>query len=454
MRYFIYAIIISVVTFTNFVYADEFTSSSFRVLDPMFFSAGFGTSTDYQLWSSVSQLGIGTSTATDFRAQGGFLFFPFVSTPVVSATAGNAQVALSWAAVTGALGWTVSGYNVGQSTTAGGPYTYSSLGNVTSSTRTGLANGTAYYFIIRPEDTFGNSIATSSEISSTPVAPAYSQSAYYAQSAYSSGGGGTPSGGGGGSLGVYVVPPAPTTEVNFSGRAYPRSTVTLLKDAQIAVNTIAGPDAHFTIKLSSLSAGNYIFSLYSEDYQQRRSSSVTFPIGLTTGAMTNIGGIFLAPTITVDKSEVKRGDNIAIFGQSIPAGDITIVVNSEEEFFGKVKADNNGIYLFNFDTTPLSLDQHITKSKAAIASEISSFGPAVTFKVGGKNVLTASSVKCPARADLNNDCKVNLVDFSIVAYWYKRTLSAEFISREKDKLNGDGKITLVDFSIMAYYWTG
>jgi hypothetical protein len=118
MRYFIiYAIVIPTALFAVFASADEFTSSSFRVLDPVIYPAGYGTSSDYQLWSSVSQLGIGTSTATSFTVHGGFLPFPSVTTPVISATAGNAQVALSWTAATGFLGWTVSGYNVGQSTT-------------------------------------------------------------------------------------------------------------------------------------------------------------------------------------------------------------------------------------------------------------------------------------------------------------------------------------------------
>ena len=53
----------------------------------------------------------------------GFAAYPFASTPSVSATAGNAQVALSWTASQGFVGWTVSGYDIGQSTVAGGPYT-------------------------------------------------------------------------------------------------------------------------------------------------------------------------------------------------------------------------------------------------------------------------------------------------------------------------------------------
>lgn len=258
-----------------------------------------------------------------------------------------------------------------------------------------------------------------------------------------------PSGGGGG---AYIPPPV-VTEVIFTGRAYPKSTVTLLKDAQIAATTIAGADANFQISISGLSGGNYIFSLHSEDREGRRSSLLIFPVSVTSGATIEIGSIFIAPTIAVDKSEVKRGDNIAIFGQSVPNGEITVAISSEEKFFGKTAADQNGAYLYNFDTAQIEKGQHLTKSKAAVGGAISSFGKTVSFIVGAKTVFAQPS-KCPAKADLNNDCRVNLVDFSIAAYWYKRSISAEFAVKEKERLSGDGKVDLVDFSIMAFYWTG
>lgn len=260
-----------------------------------------------------------------------------------------------------------------------------------------------------------------------------------------------PSGGGGGG-GGYV---APVTAINFSGRAYPKSAVTLLKDAQIAATIVAGADANFFINISGLSSGNYIFSIYSEDNKGIRSSLLTFPVSVTSGATTNIGGIFIAPIIAVDKSEVKRGDNIAIFGQSAPQSDITISVNSEKEFFAKTISDKDGIYLYNFDTAVLEYATHYTKSKAAIGNlAISGWSSVIGFKVGTKNITAAPFVKCPTKADLNADCKVNLIDFSIAAYWYKRPISAEFKLKEAEKLSGDGKVDLVDFSIMAFYWTG
>jgi hypothetical protein len=260
------------------------------------------------------------------------------------------------------------------------------------------------------------------------------------------------SGGGGGGGGGGYVPPS-VTSVIFSGRAYPKSTVTLLKDAQIAATTVAGADANFQISISGLSGGNYIFSVYSEDKAGRRSSLLTFQVSVTQGATTSVTGVFVAPTIAVDKSAVKRGDNIAIFGQSTPQSDITIVVNSEEEFFSKTISDKDGIYLYNFDTTVLEYGSHNTKSKASIGNQlVSGFSYLVNFKVGTETIIKEEQEKNKQEfleGNLNDDDRVNLVDFSIMAYWYNRSSPPDNVD-----LNNDHKIDLVDFSIMAYYWTG
>jgi len=261
-----------------------------------------------------------------------------------------------------------------------------------------------------------------------------------------------PSGSGGGSGGgsSAYIPTAPVTSVVFSGRAYPNSTITLLKDAQIAVSTIAGPDSNFQISLSGLSAGNYIFSLYGQDKNGLRSTLFTFSITLTVGATTNVSGIFIAPTISIDKSEVKKGDNIAIFGQTASQSDVTIMVNSDEEYFAKTRSDKDGVYLYNFDTSPLDFGDHSTKSKSALSGFISSFSSVILFKVGTNNILAPKITdKIIVKSDINGDVRINLIDFSIAAYWYQRPSPPSKID-----LNGDGKIDLIDFSIMAYYWTG
>lgn len=255
-----------------------------------------------------------------------------------------------------------------------------------------------------------------------------------------------PSAGGGGGGGPTIIYLPPATQVIFKGKAYPGSKVILLKDAQIAATVPSSPTADFLINVSGLSSGNYLFSLYSEDRQGRRSVLLTYPISVSLGITVQIDNVFIAPTIDVDKSEVKRGDNIAIFGQGVPEGEIVIVVSSEEEIFAKTRTDKRGIYLYNFDTSPLTMGAHYAKSKAILDKIVSPFGKMVNFQVGTKTIL---AVKKFISGDLNNDSRINLIDFSTAAYWYKRPSPPASAD-----LNRDGKVDLIDFSIMAFYWTG
>ena len=256
------------------------------------------------------------------------------------------------------------------------------------------------------------------------------------------GGGGGGGGGGSGSSSINA-------SVIFSGRAYPLSSVTLLKDGVIVATTVSGPDAKFTVSLSGVTNGNHTFTVYGTDSTGKRSSNpFTVTLFVSSGVSTTVSGIFLTPTISVDKSVVKRGDNLTVFGESSPTSDIVIEVNSENQLFFSTKSDSDGAYLFTFDTSPLEFGDHSTKSKSKIGTEISEYSKIAGFKVGTQSVFE-NNTKCGIIADLFVDCKINIVDFSILAYWYKRPIPPTNID-----LNKDGSVTIADFSIMAYYWTG
>ncbi|MDO8430255.1 MAG: fibronectin type III domain-containing protein [bacterium] len=153
-----------------FIYASEAASNNFSILESVIAPGEYSASASYILLDALDEFVIGTSTASSFQLNDGFLYYPFVSTPVLSATAGNGSVALSWTAAQGFLGWNVSGYNVGVSTVSGSQYAFTSVGDVLASTQATLTNGIIYYFIVRAEDFFGNSIATSTEVFATPSA--------------------------------------------------------------------------------------------------------------------------------------------------------------------------------------------------------------------------------------------------------------------------------------------
>ena len=82
----------------------------------------------------------------------------------LTATRGEGQVSLSWAAASGA-----TSYNLKRSTTGGGPYPTVTNITTTSLVVTGLANGTPYYFVVSALNLYGES-TNSSEVSATPAA--------------------------------------------------------------------------------------------------------------------------------------------------------------------------------------------------------------------------------------------------------------------------------------------
>jgi hypothetical protein len=74
-------------------------------------------------------------------------------------------------------------------------------------------------------------------------------------------------------------------------------------------------------------------------------------------------------------------------------------------------------------------------------SSKSSFGKSVSFFIG------TGSPSGEVNTDINNDKKVNLVDFSIF-------LTHCNTADPRSDFNRDGKVNLADFSIMLFNWTG
>ena len=256
------------------------------------------------------------------------------------------------------------------------------------------------------------------------------------------GGGG---GGGGSSSGQSY---SSLNSVVFRGVAYPGSKVTILKDGVVAATTQAGPDAKFEIIISDLPAKTYVFGTWAEDKNKRRSATYTFTVAVTQGITTSVSGIFVSPTIATDKKEVKRGDIIQIFGQATPNSNVDIFINSENEILKKTKSDVLGSWLYKFNSSEVEYGDHTTKSRISYDDDLSQDSKIVNFKVGNKNVLSVQD-DTYHKVDFNKDDRVNLVDFSMMAYWYKRPLP-----KKEFDLNSDGVVNLVDFSIMAFYWTG
>jgi len=254
----------------------------------------------------------------------------------------------------------------------------------------------------------------------------------------------TPPAGGGG--GVAAIGPP---QILFKGLAYPASKVTILKDGQLAAVTLAGSDAKFEVGLSGLSNGDYNFGIWAADSTGQKSTTRSFYLTVFPGVNLVISGIFLPPTISLDKAEVRRGDLLNIFGQTVPSAEVSVAVSSDEPLFKKFSADEEGIWFYKLDTSEIEYGEHTAKARSTTKEDTSDFSQFAHFIVGTSSRENPLLKVWILKGDFNNDNRISLVDFSIAAYWYKRPSPPKTID-----LNNNGIVDLADFSIMAYYWTG
>lgn len=425
-----------IVLFPAITFATDFTSPSFIVRDPVLFPSGYATSSSYVLTSTIAQIAIGTSTAPlggPREDRSGFLYFPFANSPILSATPGDSEVTLSWTASVGILGWTVSGYDVGQSLAPGGPYTFTNVGLTFSTTTTGLINGTTYYFVVRARDMFGNPIASSSQVSVTPFAVG------------SGSGGGTP----------YPLDLG-THEVVYSGKAYPGATVEVLRNGIILQHIPTNVSGDFSGSLT-LSPGTYQLGFAAKDTLGRRSSLLGRQVTVGDAATTTLAGLFLSPTIALDSRDLLRDGSIQVSGQAYPGSLVSITLSTDpmlsaNVYVAQVHTAQDGTYTHRFFTDNYPIGRYIVRTRAFWEGEASALSePEYVVLTEGKKELPKRECR---KGDLNDDGSIDLVDFSIATYWYKRTLKSPFSEQEATCLNNDGKVDLYDFSLMAYYWTG
>src|SRR3989344_1043450 len=262
----------------------------------------------------------------------------------------------------------------------------------------------------------------------------------------------TPSGAGGGwgvaggFQGGSVAPQVPT-KVVVEGKAYPNADVHILKDGDVVGIVKANAQANFYFGTTEVTPGVATFGFWAQDMNGLKSISFNTTFQVVQNAVTTISGALLPPTIALEKKVVKKGELLNIFGQSAPESTIFTNVNSEETITQEALTDQLGLWKIAFDTNKIKEEEFHTvkamfESRGASGSVLlSGFSQALSFYVGEKNAGKTRS------ADLNNDGKVNLVDFSILLFhWGKASDVAD--------LNNDGKVNLTDFSIMVFHWTG
>jgi len=237
--------------------------------------------------------------------------------------------------------------------------------------------------------------------------------------------------------------------VTIKGYAFPKSTVIVLVDGYMAEEVKASSDGSFSIIIDEIARGAYTFGVYAVDDDDTKSSTFSTTFTVTGGRGSTLSNVNIMPSILVEPDPVDPGGTVTFSGYSIPNATVS-VENQNDKSSVTLKSftttsDSDGKWSIAVSTSGFKEGTYKVRAKAkqdgGVSTEYSNF----TFYGVGEAAKVAGS------SDLNKDGKVNLIDFSILLFWWN---SDGGESDPPADINQDGKVSLTDFSIMIFNWTG
>lgn len=238
-----------------------------------------------------------------------------------------------------------------------------------------------------------------------------------------------------------TTPASTETRVIARGKAYPGSEVNVLLDGKIIGSAVADSNADFQYNSTTLTPGVATLGFWARDASGTQSITTSIVFEIAQSAVTSVSNIFFPPTIKISSAAVVPGALIELSGQTVPTAKVVTDVYAGARATLESVADASGSWALQIDSASLPRGQHNAKSYFELQGSVrSGYGKSIAFAVGDD----ASSV---TSTDMNNDSRINLVDFSIfLLSWNTSNQSSDY--------NGDGKVNLADFSILLFNWTG
>lgn len=259
-----------------------------------------------------------------------------------------------------------------------------------------------------------------------------------------SGGGGS-SGGGSQSSGGSTIDLG-DTQVNITGQTIPRATVNIILDAQ-AIGTVRADSSGNFDFATNASPGTISMGFWTKDDNNVRSVTFSTTFDVTQGAITNLAGVLIPPTIVVSDSTINPGDIVTFAGQTVPNATVELHIGDSVKIL-TTKSDSGGYWNIDLNTSGLAAAEYSARARFILGSGSltteSSFSSSLQLFLGVEGTATTPS-------DLNRDGLINLIDFSILIFWWGTTGGN---SDPPADISQNGRVGIEDFSILLFNWTG
>lgn len=131
--------------------------------------------------------------------------------------------------------------------------------------------------------------------------------------------------------------------LDLSGWQSPYASILLTSDGVFLRSTVADANGQFYLSSILINAGFSHFCLEAIDYKKIGTSYTCFVIPPATSSVTK-KDIFLPPTMAISATQIPAGDDVYIFGYSMPFA--KILLYSSDGTILTTKADKTGYYRF------------------------------------------------------------------------------------------------------------
>lgn len=238
-------------------------------------------------------------------------------------------------------------------------------------------------------------------------------------------------------------PPPLNTSVRFSGRAYPGSTIEVLKkalkDDRYSLNpaeTVSMTDGgDFDVQESGMIAGEYVYALSITDIDGR-NMHLFFDVNLLLQSHYSTQDILVPPTATIENQLLSRAEDLRLIGYAAANTAIEAEIDGILSKGEAPYSDKRGFYTITIPSGWLSVGTHYVRVRQVdLNGKKSDFSAAQAFK---KYLLVAP------RADFDGSGKVDISDWSIFLF---RWNSEEPGLRTTVDLDDNGTIDIFDLSI-------
>ena len=229
---------------------------------------------------------------------------------------------------------------------------------------------------------------------------------------------------------------AQTGNLHIVGYASPSALIYFLENSSVIATNTANSNSYFDETINGLAGGIHTINIYARDSDNRNSVVTNINVNISSGSTVNYGPVIIAPTFSIPTTSIGRPAELNVNGKAVNNSSVEISINGSRNDGTNFSVTTDGSGSWSANINPLL---HLgEKSVYFVAVDRASIKSEPSNTTNYTVVLSA---------DLNNDGKVNDLDFDILkSKWQSRDNVAADI-------NDDGVVNITDLSIMMYYWT-